>query len=45
MKINGSSYYSPKNFTNSSDYTLSNFLASSATANTVAMFNSSKNLN
>ena len=44
MKINGSSYYSPKNFTNSTDYSLSNFSISSATANTVTVFNSSKNL-
>ena len=44
MKINGSSYYSPKNFTNSTDYSFNNFSVSSATANTVTVFNSSKNL-
>ena len=43
MKINGSSYYSPKNFTNSTNYSISDFSVSSATANTVIVFNSSKN--
>ena len=44
MKINGSSYYNPKNFTNSSDYSFTNSSISSAIANTITVFNSSKNL-
>ena len=44
MKINGFSYYNPKNFTNSTDYSFNNASISSANANTITVFNSSKNL-